>query len=169
MADTITTGTEVEIPTIEFPQMPAPTDGAELRPAMVGVLARAQEAERAALARVAELERQLNAARSEQITDGADPRLIEFWERAGRIADHADFCQEYDRLAEAMNGTPRERDWTVTMELSITVTVDISVSATTGEDAEDNARDLLDTDAIVSAIQYRHYDVEVEEISAERD
>lgn len=63
--------------------------------------------------------RTIEQLRTEQITDGSDYRLTEFWERAGRIADHADFCQEYDRMAEAMNGPRRERDYDVTLRITV--------------------------------------------------
>lgn len=154
-----TTGTE--FPVMEFP---AP------RPAMVGLLARAEAAEQAALARVAELEAQLAAERTTQITDGADARLVDFWEKAGRIADHADFCNEYDRLAEAMNGTPRERDWYVSLEVQLTVRVSRTVSSTTEDGAIDYFRDDLDKEAIIDALRDEGWeDFEVTDSSAERD
>jgi len=63
--------------------------------------------------------RTIEQLRTEQITDGGDYRLTEFWERAGRIADHANFCEEYDRMAEAMNGPRRERDYDVTLRITV--------------------------------------------------
>jgi len=138
------------------------------RPALVGALARAHAAEQAALRRVAELEAELRAARTEQITDGADPRLVEFWDRAGRIADHADFCEEYDRLADAMNGVPREREWDVTAQAVITINVSRIVTARTAEDAESGLRDQIDDEVLIDAIRYNSYDLELEDLDAER-
>jgi hypothetical protein len=138
------------------------------RPALVGVLARAHAAEQAALRRVAELEAELRAARTEQITDGADPRLVEFWDRAGRIADHADFCEEYDRLADAMNGVARQREWEVTAQAIITVNVSRVVTARTAEEAESALRDEVGDEVLIDAIRYSAYDLEFENIDAER-
>lgn len=103
---------------LTFPGTPPVTDR---RGAFAGELARAHSELELARAQVAEREREIERLRTAQITDGSDPRLIDFWEKAGRIADHADFCQEYDRLAEAMNGTPRCRDWEVEAEVTVTV------------------------------------------------
>lgn len=103
---------------LTFPGTPPVTDR---RGAFAGELARAHSELEQARAQVAEREREIERLRTAQITDGSDPRLIDFWEKAGRIADHADFCQEYDRLAEAMNGTPRCRDWEVEAEVTVTV------------------------------------------------
>ncbi len=167
MTDMTTTTPEVEtgFPAIEFAPSEAP-----LRPAMIGVLARAEAAEQAALRRVAELESQIQALRLEQITDGGDPRLVEFWDKAGRIADHADFCHEYDRLAEAMNGTPRDRDWTVTLDVRLDVRIYRTISATTEEAAIDAARDDFTREDVAEHIRNNGWDdIEVTDSSAERD
>lgn len=149
MTDTMTTApATVEVTPIEAPPLPA----------MIGVLARAEAAEQAALARVAQLEAELTRLRTEQITDGADPRLIDFWEKAGRIADHADFCQEYDRLAEAMNGTPREREWDVTLDITVSLQVTRTVTARDADDAIDYARDGLDRDEVIEAVRMNGWD-----------
>lgn len=149
MTDTMTTApATVEVAPIEAPP----------RPAMIGVLARAEAAEQAALARVAQLEAELTRLRTEQITDGGDPRLIDFWDKAGRIADHADFCQEYDRLAEAMNGTPREREWDVTLDITVSLQVTRTVTARDADDAIDYARDGLDRDEVIEAVRMNGWD-----------
>ncbi len=141
-----------------------------LRPAQIGLIARAEAAEQAALAKVAELEAEVARLRYEQITDGGDVRLVEFWEKAGRIADHADFCQEYDRLAEAMNGTPRMRDWSVSADVTITLRMHLSVSARTQEEAEQEAQDRLDSSDVIEAIRDTGWDdISFDDVSAERE
>lgn len=141
-----------------------------LRPAQVGLIARAEAAEQAALARVAVLEAEVTRLREAQITDGGDPRLVEFWEKAGRIADHADFCQEYDRLAEAMNGTPRMRDWTVSADVTITLRMHLSVTARNDEEAEQEAQDRIDSSDVIEAIRNTGWDdISFDDVSAERD
>jgi hypothetical protein len=144
MTDTMTIATApVEVEPIE----------AQPRPAMIGVLARAEAAEQAALARVADLQAEVDRLRSEQITDGGDPRLEAFWDKAGRIADHADFCDEYDRLADAMNGTVRTRDWDVALDITISVRVYMTVEARGEDDATDTAESLIDADNVIEALR----------------
>ena len=160
MTDTMTTApATVEAQPIE----------AQPRPAMIGVLARAEAAEQAALARVAELQAENERLRTEQITDGADPRLEAFWEKAGRIADYADFCNEYDRLAEELNGTPRIRDWDVTLDITISLRVDMTASASSADGAIDNARENLDADTVIEAIRSNGWsDFNLDDSDAER-
>ncbi|MGC5173315.1 hypothetical protein ACLQ2Q_21955 [Microbacterium sp. DT81.1] len=158
--------TGIEGGPLTFPGTPAVTDR---RGAFAGELARAQADLALARAQVAERERTIQQLRTEQITDGADPRLVDFWDKAGRIADHADFCQEYDRLAEAMNGTPRNRDWEVEAEVTVTVRVTYSTSATSVDDADENARDGIDFDDVLAAYRdggQESFDVSI--ISTER-
>ncbi|MCZ4068981.1 hypothetical protein O1W71_14980 [Microbacterium sp. H37-C3] len=88
----------------------------------------------------------IEALRTEQITDGGDYRLTEFWERAGRIADHASFCEEYDRMAEAMNGPRRERDFDVTLRITVEWTT--GRRAVDGETAGGDALDDFDVTEI---------------------
>lgn len=141
-----------------------------LRPAQIGLIARAEAAEQAALARVALLEAEVTRLRQAQITDGGDPRLIDFWEKAGRIADHADFCQEYDRLAEAMNGTPRMRDWTVYADVTVTLRMSVNVSARNEEEAEEEAEQVIDRSEVADAIRDNGWDdISFSDVSAERD
>jgi hypothetical protein len=104
-------------------------------------------------ARIVALTNALHSAETEQITDGADPRLTTFWDRAGRIADHADYCEEYDRMAEALNGPRRSREYEVTLEVSVNVRIYLTTSGEGNEDAIDHARDQLDANLIIEAIQ----------------
>lgn len=151
---------------LTFPGTPSVTDR---RTAFAGELARTHAELAEAREQVAAREREIERLRTEQITDGSDPRLIDFWDKAGRIADHADFCQEYDRLAEAMNGTPRYRDWEVEAEVTVTVRVTYSTSATTEEDADDNAREGIDFDDVLAAYRDNgHESFDVSIISTER-
>ncbi len=162
MTDTIMTApaTGIAEGPLTFPGTPPVTDR---RGAFAGELARAHAELAAAREQVAAREREIERLRTAQITDGSDPRLIDFWDKAGRIADHADFCQEYDRLAEAMNGTPRCRDWEVEAEVTVTVRVTYSTSATTEDDADDNAREGIDFDAVIDA--YRNNGAESLDVS----
>lgn len=117
-----------------------------LRAPMIGLLARAEAAEQLAQKRVADLEAEIERLRTEQITNGSDPRLTRFWDKAGRIADHADFCAEYDRMAEAMDGPRRERDYDVDLTVNVVVTITRTVTAASQEDAEEIASDNLTTE-----------------------
>ncbi|KDA04651.1 hypothetical protein DC31_05825 [Microbacterium sp. CH12i] len=168
MTDITTTApaTGIEEGTLTFPGTPAVTDR---RGAFAGELARAQAELADARAQIATRDQTIHQLRTEQITDGADARLLDFWDKAGRIADHADFCQEYDRLAEAMNGTPRNRDWEVEAEVTVTIRVNYSTSATTEDDADENARDGIDFDDVIAAYRDNgHEGFDVSIISTER-
>lgn len=149
MTDIIAT---TSIPAIE---LPAPADG---RAGMIGELARAEAAVAEAQAKLAALEAENARLRTEQITDGSDPRLEDFWEKGGRIADAAGFCEEYDRIADALNGTPRTRDWDVVTDVQITVRVSRCVSATTEQDAIDFAEEEIDAEAVIEAIRMNGWD-----------
>lgn len=96
--------------------------------------------------------------RTEEITDGADPRLIPFWEKASRIADHAGFCSEYDRMAEAMNGLRRERDYEVATLVSITVRISNTVTSRDSDGAMGIAEDMIDRSAILEYISAYGFD-----------
>lgn len=168
MSDTtITTETATGFTPLMFTV--APGSQVERHPDVAWELAHAEDKARAAEARIAELTKQLDAARGEQITTGADPRLVNFWEKAGRIADYADFCDEYDRMAEAMDGPRRQREYEVSMTLSVTVQITRTVTAEDSDDAESYAADDLDTEAIKEAITYNGIeDWEVRTTDAER-
>lgn len=103
-------------------------------------------------ARVLALETELTAAKYDQITDGSDHRLERFWEKAGRIADAADFCEEYDRMAEALNGPRREREYDVTVEVTLSVRFTRTVTATDEDGACDYASDDLSMSEIEEAV-----------------
>lgn len=138
-----------------------------LRAPMIGLLARAEAAEQIAQKRVAELEAEIQRLRTEQITDGEDPRLARFWDKAGRIADHADFCEEYDRMAEAMNGPRRAREYNVDLTVTLTVTLSRTVEAVSEEDAEEIASDGLSRSDLEGA-DVSIDDWELDSASAER-
>lgn len=155
---------------------PAGDAGLEVTPRLASAAETAEElvsAQRQNMeltARVLSLETELRAAQYDQITDGADHRLERFWEKAGRIADHADFCDEYDRMAEAMNGPRRERDYTVTMDVTLRVRVTRSVSATDDDGACDYATDVLEMSEIEEAVRNGDaYDWNIEGSEATRD
>lgn len=136
--------------TMVLPPAPAVTDR---RVGFSGELERARQELAAAQHTIAERDEAIAARnsiieqlRTEQIIDGGDYRLTEFWERAGRIADHADFCQEYDRMAEAMNGPRRERDYDVTLRITVEWTT--TRRAADGDAAGDLALDDFDVTEI---------------------
>ena len=168
MSDTTTT-TETATGFAPLVFTVAPGSQVERHPDVAWELAHAEDKARAAEARIADLATQLDAARTEQITNGADPRLVAFWEKAGRIADYADFCEEYDRMAEAMDGPRRQREYEVSMTLSVTVQITRTVTAEDSEEAESYASDDLDTDAIKDALTYNGIDDwEVRSVNADR-
>ncbi|WP_316309461.1 hypothetical protein [Clavibacter michiganensis] len=131
-------------------------------------LAHAQRQTMELSARVFTLEAELQRARSEQI-NGSDPRMERFWERAGRIADAADFCAEYDRLAEAMDGPRREREYDVTIRATVSVRFTHTVMARDAEDACEIAENEVRMGQIEEAVAAGHaYDWDLSETDAER-
>lgn len=135
------------------------------RPAMIGELARAGEAERVAReraaqlqARVDELTREISRLRDEQITDGGDPRLVTFWGKAEEVADEKEFCEEYDKIAEALGGPARMRSYSVMIDAKVDVRLYVSVTARSAEEAEGDAEDEIDSELIIEALRERGYD-----------
>src|SRR3546814_7274264 len=108
---------------IEFAQgqldMPAPVT--DRRGSYAGEMARTQADLVAAEARAADLALTVERQQREierlplPLTNAADDRLAAIWERGEQIANDEGFCSEYDRLVEAIGGTPRERDFRVTL------------------------------------------------------
>lgn len=110
-------------------------------------LARAQEAEQAALARVMTLETELSRLQNDQI-EASDPRLTMLWAKVRRIADHAGYESYYDTLAEELGGVQRDRQYTVTYRVTVEVDVPVQVTGTNTETAEAAARPLLTPERI---------------------
>lgn len=105
--------------------------------------------------RNAELENALTVARreaSKPVTDGADPRLAQFWDIAAEAADEENFCEEYDRIAEALGGRPRRREYKVRLCVQAHVDVTVSVTARNADDAEDMAHNVMTSDDVERAI-----------------
>ena len=91
--------------------------------------------------RVADLENENRTLRFSQI-DGDDSRLTDFWDKARRIAEHAGFCTEYDKIAVALGGPARMLDWSGTVDVTVTVTVPVRVGGTaTPEEVENHTMD----------------------------
>lgn len=114
-------------------------------------LARAQESERAALARVATLETELARLQNDQI-EASDPRLTMLWAKVRRIADHAGYETYYDTLAEELGGVQRDRKYTVTYRVTVEVDVPVEVTAINTETAEEAARPMLTPERIATIL-----------------
>lgn len=112
----------------------------ESREAQAHALAVMRAREERTLAEVAQLRTEVNRLRNEQITEGDDPRLEQFWEKAMDAANDANFCNEYDRIAEMMGGPTRS----VTYDVDLTVTLRSSVTVTVRRGEEVNRSELRD-------------------------
>ena len=126
-------------------------------------------------ARIAELESALTAARQRavsaetgQITEGSDPRLHDFWVQAGETAYSEGFCEEYDRIAEAMGGVGREREWDVEMEVTLTFTYTHTATCRDEDDAYAIARDSLSDSDMREALSWASLDWTTEHVSTNR-
>ena len=67
--------------------------------------------------------------------EGDDPRLADFWEKAGALAERAGYCDQYDHLAEQLGGPAR----TVGYNVEHTLTVTVQVTAYSYQSAGKNA------------------------------
>ena len=114
-------------------------------------LARPQEAERAALAIVAQKEAELTRLRTEPIA-ADDPRIVPLWAKVRRIADNAGYADYYDTLAGELGGLLRDRQYTVTYRVTIELDVPVPVTATNTETAERAARALLTPERIAAVV-----------------
>ncbi|WP_299091692.1 hypothetical protein [uncultured Microbacterium sp.] len=150
---------------IEFAQgqldMPAPVT--DRRGGYAGEMARTQADLVAAEARAADLaltverqQREIDRLRL-PITDAADDRLAAIWEKGEQIANDEGFCSEYDRLVEAIGGTPRERDFRVTLSVTLTQRVTVSVTARTSDEAEDLATEAYTVEDVIESLRSDNY------------
>ena len=128
------------------------------RPAVIGELARIEASTRAALARAEQLEAEIATARAEEITDGSDHRLVEFWDAAGEVATDHDMCGEYDRMVEAVDGITRHREFEVAMDVTVSLRVYRTVTANTHDAAIEAAEEDVDRYDIAEAIRENGWD-----------
>ena len=92
-----------------------------------------------AVERITTLEEEARSLRYAQITDGSDPRLNDFWDKARRIADHAGFCSEYDKIADALGGPARQYEWSGTTMVEVTVAIRVPIGGiATPSDIQDH-------------------------------
>lgn len=77
--------------------------------------------------RIATLEDEARRLRFEQITDGSDHRLTEFWAKAQQVAIDAGFCSEFDRISESLGGPARRLSWSGTAVYRVTVAIPVPV------------------------------------------
>lgn len=138
------------------------------RPAVIGELARIEASTRAALARAEQLEADIATARAEEITDGSDHRLVQFWDAAGEVATDHDMCGEYDRMVEAVDGITRYREFEVAMDVTVTVRVYRTVEARTHDDAIEEGEEGVDSYDVADAIRENGWtDIEFDGSSAD--
>ena len=106
------------------------------------------------------------------VTDPTEDRLTAIWERGEQIANDENFCSEYDRLVEAIGGTPRERDFRVTLSVTLTQRVSVTVTARTSAEAEDLAIETYTVEDVIESLREDNYvadSIDAEAIETERD
>lgn len=100
-----------------------------------------------------------------------DPRVRHIWEKAHRIATTQGFCQEYDRIAEAL-GIPElaiDYSGSVRVNFSGSVTIPISGMATRQEIQDGDVTADIDASEVISNIDAYDLDYSIEEIEVEAD
>lgn len=113
---------------------------------------------------ITQLQERIEQLRFEQITDGNDERLIDFWERAAQKASDENYCGEYDRMAELLGGPGRERSYVVTT--LVTIEVSVNVTARTEDDAISIVDDYDHNDMERHIGDLSYYQINVTEIDA---
>ena len=113
---------------------------------------------------ITQLQERIEQLRFEQITDGNDERLIDFWERAAQKASDENYCGEYDRMAELLGGPGRERSYVVTT--LVTIEVSVNVTARTEDDAVSIVDDYDHNDMERHIGDLSYYQINVTEIDA---
>lgn len=104
-------------------------------------------------ARVESLTARVNSLANDQITDGGDPRLIEFWENAAEKAESEGYCSEYDRMADLLGGIPRRREYSHRVAVTFSIWVTSS-----GRDEDDAAEDIDGETVMEQIIEKARYD-----------
>ena len=130
------------------------------------------EARAAELALTVERQRREIDLLQQPITDPTDDRLTAIWERGEQIANDENFCSEYDRLVEAIGGTPRERDFRVTLSVTLTQRVSVTVTARTSAEAEGLAIETYTVEDVIESLREDNYvadSIDAEAIETERD
>ncbi len=74
-------------------------------------------------ARIEELETELQAKQAEVARQ--ERRWDRTWDRLGQEADDRDWCDEYDRIARELGGTPRRRNHNVTIKATLECPMDV--------------------------------------------
>lgn len=100
-----------------------------------------------------------------------DPRVLHIWEKAHRIATTQGFCQEYDRIAEAL-GIPElaiDYSGSVTVNFSGSVTIPISGMATRQEIQDGDVTADIDASEVINNIDAYDLDYSIEEIEVDAD
>jgi len=103
--------------------------------------------------------------------DPRDPRVAHIWRKAARIASHAGFCTEYDRIADALGIPEVEFDYSgyVSVRVSAYVSVPVSGTATRQEIADGEVDWSIDNDDIVSQMDGDSIEWEVDEVDISTD
>lgn len=131
--------------------------------AQLGKLRAIVEARKAAEAEAerlrAELAQRPSTGSDEQITDGSDPRLREFWAKAAEAANEAGYCNEYDRMAAALNGPGRTKSGHVHVDVTLG-----SLELTIDEVEVDNINDDPDLDAVFEALIEMVYEMDRDQL-----
>lgn len=103
--------------------------------------------------------------------DPQDPRVAHIWRKAARIATHAGFCTEYDRIAESLGIPEVEFDYSgyVSVRVSAYVSVPVSGTATRTEIADGDVDWSIDNSDILSELDSDTIEWEVDEVNIEAD
>jgi multidrug efflux pump subunit AcrA (membrane-fusion protein) len=100
-----------------------------------------------------------------------DPRVAHIWRKASRIATHAGFCTEYDRIADSLGIPEIEFDYSghVSVRVSAYVSVPVSGTATRAQIADGEVDWEIDNDEIVAQLESDSIEWEVDEVDIEAD
>lgn len=113
---------------------------------------------------------------TEEITDPYDERVIHFFVTAAQEANSAGYCSVYDQISNAANLPTRDemsrrgllaREYIVDGQVTVTFNVTQRVTATSQEEAEQNATFGVDDDNLQNWVYSNRYDASNYEIDSE--
>lgn len=100
-----------------------------------------------------------NPPKIEQITDGADPRLRQFWINAAREATARGHCDEYDDMVEVLNG-PSRSELGDELNVDVEITVTIPARTITLTVKSDISADQLQVVDVLHLLEAQHDDLD---------
>ncbi len=111
------------------------------------------------------------SVRGAEDIDPNDPRVAHIWRKASRIATSAQFCSEFDRIAQALGLPEVEFDYSGEVGVAVTAYVNVPVSgtATRAQIADGEVDYDIDASEILEQLTAHHINWEVDEVNIQAE